>query len=49
MIDVLLVTSLPTLGTKIIHNQLHNNGLVVEDSVITENTVELIVNINQKY
>lgn len=43
MIDVLLVTSLPTLGTKVIHNQLSNNGLVVEDSVITENTVELIV------
>ena len=42
MIDVLIVTSLYTLGTKIIHNQLERNGISVMDSIITENTVELI-------
>ena len=42
MIDVLIVTSLFTLGTKIIYNQLQNNGISVMDSIITENTIELI-------
>ena len=42
MIDVLVITSLYTLGTKIIHNQLHNHGFIVMDSIITENTIEMI-------
>ena len=42
MTDVLVITSLYTLGTKIIHNQLERNGFSVVDSIITENTIELI-------
>lgn len=48
MIDVLIITSLYTLGTKIIHNQLQNNGISVMDSIITENTIELIAKYRPK-